>query len=144
MLQRGVCLSWFFSVELSISPSWAMLFHGGRIRKSWVLADCSLCGPRNTGTLITSQPWVKEVAGLSKAAISSYTILSSLLAVVPRGGWRALITACWWHSRTVALTPLKTCQKVKKLLTKGVNNGHSGNFASSTMPSRLFKASPWS
>lgn len=71
-------------------------------------------------------------------------IPSSLLAVVPRGGWRALITACWLHSRTGAQTPLKTCQKVKKLLTKEVNNGHSGNLASSTMASHLFKASPWS
>lgn len=129
---------------MSISPSWAVLFHGGRIGKSWVLADCPFCGPRNRGTLIASQPWVKEVARLSKAAISSYTILSSLLAVVPRGGWRALITVCWLHSRTVALTPLKTCQKVKKLLTKEVNIGHSGNFASSTVPSQLFKALPWS
>lgn len=98
-----------------------------RIRRSWVLADCLLSGPRNSGSLITSQPWVNEVARLSKAAISSHRILSSLLAVVPRGGWRALITACWADSSTVALTPWKTCQKVNKLLTKEVNNGHSGN-----------------
>lgn len=132
-----------FLWSLSISPSWAVL-SCGRIRESWVLADWLFCGPRNTGTLITSQPRVREVARLSKAAISSHTILSSLLALVPRGGWRALIIACWLHSRTGALTPLKTCQKVKKLLTKEVTNGHSGNLASSTMPSPLFKASPWS
>ena len=83
--------------------------------------------PGNIGALITSQPWVDEGASLSKAAISSHTILSSLLAVVSRGGWRALITACWVDSRTVALTPGRTWQKVKKLLTKEVNNGHSGN-----------------
>jgi hypothetical protein len=100
---------------------------GMRIRKNWVLADCLFSGPRNIGALIISQPWVNEVARLSKAATSSHTVLSSLLAVVSRGGWRALITACWVDSRTVALTLWKTCQKVKKLLTKEVNNGHSGN-----------------
>lgn len=79
-----------------------------------VWADCTSCGSMNAVTIITSQLWDEEVAWLSKAGISSYTTLSSSLAVVPRSGWRILITACWLDSRRKAQILLKTHQKVEK------------------------------
>lgn len=81
---------------------------------SWVWADCTSCGPMNIVTIITSQLWDEEVAWLSKTGISSYTVLPSSLAMVSRGGWRILITACWLDSRGIAQILLKTQRKVEK------------------------------
>lgn len=88
--------------------------HNERIRWSWIRTACTSCGPRNTVTIITSQLWVEEVAWLSKSGISSYTILSSSLALVSRSVWRILITACWLNSRRITQILLKTHQKVEK------------------------------